>query len=262
MSVNSRPGEGQARRRFDLRRTGANRAEGWMEDDFHHFGVALGHDDGRIRTVEVWSERYPWQTCPGAAVPLQGLVGKPLVARASDIGAMIDMRLQCTHLFDLAGLTSAFIVAGAEHRAYEALVSDRVRHSAEPHYLTPVFGQGTAQLWRDGVQVVQWQLDGDCIIAPEVPPGQTLGKGFREWTQALDVEQAEFAFVLRRAILIAGGRTLDHDRFASAAQMQLPALCHTFQPAQRQQALRCVGSTRDYSRNPDGMLARSGNGRE
>ena len=37
---------GRLRRRIDLRREGDGAAVGWLEDDFHHFGVTIEHRDG------------------------------------------------------------------------------------------------------------------------------------------------------------------------------------------------------------------------
>jgi len=79
---------------IDLRIVDARRAVGWLEDDFHHFGVTIEHEGGRVVDVRMAAPRTPWSTCPGAAKPLQALLGKPLVARASDVGSLLDMRLQ------------------------------------------------------------------------------------------------------------------------------------------------------------------------
>ena len=39
-----------------------------LEDDFHHFRVTLRHDGNVVESVEAESIRWPWSTCPGAAV--------------------------------------------------------------------------------------------------------------------------------------------------------------------------------------------------
>ncbi len=116
---------GRYRRLIDLRRQDDRTAVGWMEDDFHHFGVTVVHDGGVVVDVRAMAVRYPWTTCPGATEPLKALVGKPLVSRSSDIGGLIDMRVQCTHLFDLAGLVLAHAARGGDHRRYEVTVLDR-----------------------------------------------------------------------------------------------------------------------------------------
>lgn len=243
---------GRLRRLIDLKRWDARRAVGWVEDDFHHFGVTVEHHDGRVTAVRVDTVRYPWATCCEVAAPLQQLCGQPLVGRASDIGALVEMRLQCTHVFDLTGLVLAHIVRGGERRRYEVLVDDfevlgwNGRH--------PQLGATRASLSQDGRPVMAWQVDRNCIIAPAEYAGQGLDTGFRAWTEAMATEPAEHATILRRAILVAGGRTVDHDLIASAAVAGQPALCHSFQPVRREQALRMLGSTRDYSETGQGML--------
>ncbi len=81
----------------------AERCEGEMEDDFHHFRIWLRHDGERI--VEMGGEalRFPWTTCGSGAVgqlsSLEGLSMKPLREQLSR-----EQRYrQCTHLYDLVG---------------------------------------------------------------------------------------------------------------------------------------------------------------
>jgi hypothetical protein len=196
--------------------------------------------------------RYPWATCAEVAAPLQQLVGQPLVARASAIGGLVDMRLQCTHVFDLTGLVLAQISRGSASRRYEVLVEDLEVLGWEDGH--PVFGATQASLRRDGAEAMHWHIDRNRIVAPPQYAGQALDAGFRAWTEAMELDPAEYATILRRAILVAGGRTVDHDLVASAAALHMPALCHSFQPVRREQALRMMGSTRDYAASSEGML--------
>ena len=240
---------------IDLRIVDARRAVGWLEDDFHHFGVTIEHEGGRVVDVRMAAPRTPWSTCPGAAKPLQALLGKPLVARASDVGSLLDMRLQCTHVFDLAGLVLAHVAnAGARQprRRYHVVVSDLPRHGAENSPAS--FSRGEAWLYHDGELVLYWQIDGDRITGPEQYAGRSQTYGFRAWTESMPVQEAEYATVLRRAIMVAGGRSISHDVFPTAASMGMHGLCHTYQPQQLEHALRNDGGMRDFSDRPQDLL--------
>src|SRR6185369_986263 len=70
--------EGAYRRRIRLVTTGLGEVEGGLEDDFHHFEVTIRCDDEQVTDVEGRARRWPWTTCPDAAVPLRQLEGMPL----------------------------------------------------------------------------------------------------------------------------------------------------------------------------------------
>jgi hypothetical protein len=240
---------------IDLRIVDAHTGVGWLEDDFHHFGVTITHDQGEVTGVRMAATRTPWITCPGAAEPLQALVGKPLVARATDVGALIEMRLQCTHVFDLTGLLLAHIAntdTRQPHRRYHVIVPDRERFGGIDHLSS--FGPGTATLLQDGETVMYWEVDGDMITGPEPYGGHSQSVGFRAWTEAMPLEEAEHASILRRFLLVAGGRTVLHDEYPTAASQHVPPVCHTYQPERSEQALRILGNTWDYSDRPGDLL--------
>ncbi|MVV48859.1 DUF2889 domain-containing protein [Pseudomonas sp. PB120] len=243
---------GCLRRLIVLRQVTPGQVVGWLEDDFHHFGVTIEHDGVCITAVRMAAPRPPWVTCSGAQAPLQALVGSPLINRASDIGALIDMRQQCTHVHDLTGLTLAHIKRGDCERRYEITVEDREVYAWNG--IHPTMGPTRARVLRDGEEVMCWQVDNGSITGPAPFTGQTLERGFRQWTESLDEEAAEQATLLRRAILVAGGRTIDHDLFHNAAEFGQPALCYSFQPERSHQALRSRGTTRDYAANAAEML--------
>ncbi|WP_075791013.1 DUF2889 domain-containing protein [Massilia putida] len=247
---------GRLRRLIDLENLDEGRAVGWVEDDFHHFGVAVEHDGTTVTAVRVDPVRYPWATCAQVGAPLQDLVGKPLVARASEIGTLVEMREQCTHVFDLAGLVLAQIRRAESRRRYEVVVDDLEILRWENG--RPQFGATEARLDLNGERVMAWQVDHNVIVGPQQFAGQALDTGFRAWTEAMDLPAAEYATILRRAILVAGGRAVDHDQVPSAGALKLPALCFSFQPQRREQAVRMVGSTRNYEASADGMLASLG----
>lgn len=236
---------GRLRRLIDLDPRMPDRVVAWVEDDFHHFGLTIHHDGHTITGVSGIAERAPWTTCLAAPLKLRGLIGRTLVRRASDIGTLIDMRDQCTHLFDLAGLAVAHAAQGRPHRRYEALVPDIAGADRARRGIT---------LSQDGVIVMEWSVVDRIIVAPERHAGHALEQGFRAWTESMDEEEAEHAFILRRAIMVASGRAIDLDRLDRADQTGMPAVCHTFQPENRMQGLRIVGATRNYEAGSAGML--------
>lgn len=251
-TVRIRPLEGPFRRAIALRRHGADVCFGWIEDDFHHFGVRIDHRDNIITHVRAQTKRAPWSSCSGAALPLRMLEGQPLQERASDIGTLIDMRLQCTHLFDLAGLVMALAWRGDASRDYRVEVPNRPvsydRGLASSHGATRV------RLWRDGLPAMAWDIDESEIVGPAPYAGHSLNQGFRAWTESMPVNEAEQAFVLRRAIMVATGRGIDLDRVENAAQAPLPPVCHTFR-GNLETALRRKASTRDFGTDPDALLS-------
>jgi hypothetical protein len=244
------------RRKIELRRWARDTVVVWMEDDFHHFGVTLVHDGGQVRDIRGEMVRYPWSTCPGAAHKLRELIGKPLVSRASDVGRLIEMRVHCTHFFDLAGLAMAHAAHGRDRRLYDVVVLDRdVIAATEKTGLPLKTGEGLAALWCDGQQVLRWHLDDQTIITPEASAGQSLQRGFREHTEAMEEEQAEYATILRRAVMVASGRLVDLLQFETAIELDSPPVCYSYQPERARIALHNHDSLRDYARSPEGMLA-------
>jgi hypothetical protein len=245
---------GRGHRQIDLKAWDEHTVVGWLEDDFHHFGVTVTHDDGVVTDVRMSSPRTPWATCGGAALPLRSLIGKPLIARSSDIGKLIEMRLQCTHVYDLTGLVLAHAAHGRTHRRYHVIADDREVLPHEGQRSLADFGPGHVELFCDGERVLCWDIDRDRIVAPAEAAGRPLQKGFREWTETMDEEQAEYATIVRRALLVIGGRSMNHDDFINADAMGQPALCHSFQPGQRERAWRHFGNTRNYEDTPEQML--------
>jgi hypothetical protein len=246
---------GHARRLIDLRRHDARTVVGWLEDDFHHFGVTIVHESGLIVDVRTAAVRFPFSACPGAADPLRKLIGAPVIARASDVGTLVEMRQQCTHLFDLAGLALAHVAAGREHRRYHATVTDRPIVAWEEGRRR-LLGAGRAELYCDAVLVLAWDVDRREITGPDAWAGQSLERSFRERTETMEVEPAEYATVLRRAVMVAGGRTLDPDLYANAGMRGRSGSCYTFQEERRNIAQRMYGSTLNYEQSSEGMLAR------
>ena len=197
------------RRLIDLRREPDGAGVGWLEDDFHHFGVTIEHADGIMTDV---------------------------------------------HMFDLAGLVMAHLASGRSHRRYEALIEDREIIAWEKGHRR-LLGNGSASLLRDGREVLFWQIDKRMIAGPGAWAGQPLVEGFRERTEAMPLDAAEAATVLRRAVMVAGGRTLDPDRYRTARDRGQSGVCYTFLEENRDAGIRVFGNTRNYERSDEGMLS-------
>ncbi len=241
-----------ARRAIDLRASG-NSVVAWLEDDFHHFGIAMHHDGDKVVAVEGQAARFPRDTCPGAVGILQEVVGMPLHQRSTALGQYTNMRMHCTHMYDLLGLAIAHAACGRKHRRYEAMVPDR--ESLDSAQLNSRIGGRTApQLYRDGELVMSWEVEGDLITGPAPYTGISIGRGFREWTETLDIDQAEAAHVLRRAALIALGRLIDLQALPPEGVKATAGACHSFQPEVVKHSSRMLATTRDYSDNPQGLL--------
>lgn len=243
------PFTGCYRRLIDLRTWDENTVVGWLEDDFHHFGVTLTHDGHVVTDVRVATVRYSWTTCPASREKLKSLIGKPLIRRCTDIGGQLDMRQQCTHLFDLAGLISAHAFHRRGHHRYHAAVHVIDGDKSKAGWLA-------AELLHDNGNVLSWELDKGVIMAPKCHAGHSMDKGFRTWTETLDEVTAERASVLRRAVFVALAKGF-RNSIESLSGSTTPAVCHSYQPENKTTALRDgnASSVRQFDTGPDGMLA-------
>jgi hypothetical protein len=220
-----------------------------MEDDFHHFGVRISYHESVVTHVAARVVRAPWSACPGAAARLSTLVGQALFSRDTQIGTVLAMRQNCTHLFDLAGLAIAAAARGPRLQVFEATVTDR---SPAPMPGRPHTGFCRATLKRNGAEILRWGVQHENIISG---PPRSLGRGFRAWIETLPEMEAQACAILRRAIDVSGGRSENLDRVAVAADLRLPPLCYSYQPATAAGARRMHGTTQDFSAGTAGMLA-------
>jgi hypothetical protein len=204
-----------------------------LEDDFHHFRVALEHASGRIVRVSGGAPRHPYTACAAAVGQLPLLAGTPLDAVASAINRVTDATGHCTHLLDLAGLATAAAARGAGRRQYDIDVPDRAG------------GRTRAQLSVDGRAALWWDIEHDRIVGPADWAGVSLREGFARRALATgSTDAAEAAIVLRRGATISMGRSTNLDLQIHARPT---GLCFAQQPARAPQALRIVGSTLDFS---------------
>ncbi len=237
---------------------------GALEDTAHHVRVKMRFEGARVREVQGEPVRLPWVTCPGAAEGLRSLVGAEATTALRELRRHYDPASHCTHFFDLAHLVlaqAARNLAGAAEpvRAYEAVVPAPQGVgvvAAGPHTELRGGGVTTAALFRNGVCVLQWQLEGSRIIGPDPFTGLGLREGFLQWCeQHLDDERAEAAYVLRRVAGMWMIANLAMDAFDNVAQTGLPqGTCFTAQPERMGRAARNVGSQRDYSAPSAPML--------
>ncbi len=219
-----------------------NMARAVVEDDFHHFRLVVRHSGGALTSVETESIRYPFSLCPDAGGRLQELVGVALTVRAADVFRRTDPRLQCTHQFDLAALAVA-AAARRTGRRYRVLVPD------------PVEQRTRATVWRDGAQVLSWNLEGYAVAAPLPFSGLELGKGFTDWvTRNLGADEAEAALVLRRAVFVSRGRRM-RDELDARQHAPSGGGCWVHQPGRAETAMREIGSWRDFAGHAEDLTA-------
>jgi hypothetical protein len=232
------------RRRIDVTTLGAGTVVADLEDDFHHFRVTLRHDGLKVVAIECESLRWPWATCPGAAVSLQALTDMPLSDRFTAAAAWADPKLNCTHQYDAACIAITHAATGRTHRRYDIEVP--LRNAA---------GDTRVRLWVDGALRLAWQLTWDGIVDPLPPFDAAPWKGgFMRWADAfLPPDDAECAIVLRRAADIGMGRAMDLDAVPHAEQLPtiMAGVCHTMQPGVIEHATRHVGSIRDFAAHPE-----------
>ncbi|MCU1456692.1 MAG: hypothetical protein JWL73_784 [Actinomycetia bacterium] len=219
------------RRAIVLETPGPGVVTGELEDDYHHFRVAVRHDGEHVTAVEGEAVRFPWSTCRGSELAVQALVGTALSPRAAVVGKAADAHAQCTHLFDLTGLAVAHAArADGGSRRYDVSVGKRIE------------GRAPATLWRDGAHVLALELDGDQFSGPPPFMGVSLRGGFFRWAdEHLDLEGAETAGILRRACDLC--RNIDlHPNDFTVVPMTLPEgtrpVCFTITPGRFETARR------------------------
>jgi hypothetical protein len=240
-------GGGVYRRRIDVH-CESEWARAELEDDFHHFGVAVRLDGDRVAEIRGVSQRYPWTTCPAASAALTAFVGGTITSSLPTLVRRTDPDRQCTHQLDLACLAIACAALGTPRRRFEASVPELQE------------GRTRVSLEVDGETCLVWSLEGMTIRAPEPFSGRRLGGGFADWVErSFDPERAIAAHVLRRATFIGFGRQYDFDamRDPVAFAAATGSRCHSFHPDVASHALRIVGSGRAFDDRPEALLTRS-----
>jgi hypothetical protein len=229
---------GTFRRRIRLIR-GERQVVAGIEDDFHAFKVVVTHDGQRVTDVAAEAVRYPLDTCPGAIEPLQALHGATLSADCRAIGGLADARMNCTHLFDLAGLAIAHACRDQVHRQYDVAIPDAHRNRTQ------------ASLFVDGSERLRLEMLADEIEAPAPFAGQNIGRGFSRWVLAnvADMELREALLVLHRGWFVSRGR--QHVEQIADLRGVWTAIgagaCYSHQPERKQTAVRLQNTIRDFT---------------
>jgi hypothetical protein len=231
------------RRRIELR-PGDGAVEAAMEDFIHHFGLRLHHDGTVITAVEVAPERVPWTTCPEGAAGLLRLEGVAL-AEVGDLDRWTGGRpAQCVHTTDLAVVAAAAARRGVD-RTYEIRVTGSFLERRR------------AVMDRDGENWADWTIEGERVLDDPRFVGLTLDRpGFSAWVAehlGAGSDEAEAAFVLRRASIIALGRGIDMDAWTHPDDAR-PAdeSCHTYRTDVVPVSLRNAGSGRANDADGEG----------
>lgn len=211
-----------------------------VEDDYHHFRVSVRAESGRVSAVSSEALRNPNTLCSSAGLRLSEIIGMPLSAASWAVARVADPSQQCTHQFDLAGLAVAALAQQRPRRLYEAVIPDRVS------------GCTTASLRRDGEDILTWDLRDQTVIGPEPYCGRSVGAGFSAFTQSLPLEEAEAALVLRRAVFISQGRSVNLDN----PDLRGPVGgCWAWQPERMGTLKRLPESRRDFTGRADELGA-------
>ncbi len=221
----------------------AGEVRGAVEDDFHHFRVAVLHDGESVVKVVSHAYRTPYSLCGDAGARLAELVGVPLVRELTALTMRVDARAQCTHQFDLACLAVALAARGESERTYHAVVHD----SRDDRCL--------ATLDRDGRRVMEWSMKGEEILGPAPYGGRSIGSGFTGFvSRELRADEAEAALVLRRAVFITSGRGIAQWS-DSLEHATLTGGCWVQQPERHRRALRNKGTTLDFTERVDQLTS-------
>lgn len=213
----------------------ANETRVALEDDFHHFRVAVHHDGTRVTAVSSESPRTPYSLCPAAGAQLQELVGMLLTTDLPSVIRHTDARLQCTHQYDLAAIGITAAARGTTSRRYDITIPDAVA------------GNLLARLQRDGDTILEWGITDYAITSPQAFAGRGLGAGFTEWVdRTLPDDAAEAALVLRRGVFISRGRGMA--AYLDAQPTATPqGGCWVKQAGNAERARREIGSTLDFT---------------
>ena len=211
-----------------------------LEDDQHHFSVTLNHDGDTILSAAAETIRYPWTTCRGAGAYLLAMLrNQSLYTVAS--GLADNSRLHCTHMFDLAVHAAAHAQDHADS-VFDIVVPDRENNRTRP------------EVYLNGECVLTWEQQGDTIISPGPFEGLNL-RQLSRWIDDIPAPLREPVQIMRRALMVAGGRTIDVSTLTRADNFEnLKGACYTYQPAHLDSALRMQDSYFDFSTTPEALL--------
>lgn len=230
-------------RRATIVSVSENQVSAEMEDDFHHFRITLQHDGVLVTGIVGESIRFPWTTCGRESeMKIQDLKGCRLESLYQQLSS--EQRFtHCTHLFDLVQLAISHATKAPHIQLYQAAIT-----------LAPGRGPVRAELKRDGKVLFQWDIEHGSITSPGACSGIRID-GLKAWAHAQQpAELTEAILVLQRAIHVSMGKIFDWSSAKTAAEMNLPPSCYTFQPATASRSNRVPDNIRDYTHSAGQML--------
>lgn len=233
---------GHYRRRVIIRADESGAAAA-IEDDAHRFEVEIAHDTTHVIAVRVDAVRYPYSICPGAVPVLQCLVGLPLTTDVTAPSRAVAANLCCTHQFDTAALAMAQSARGPGRRVYDAAV--RMEGGAK-----------IATIRRDGEAVLDWRVEDYRVTSKDAADGMSIRTILRD-LHGTDENFVEAIFVMRRALLVAPGRTRPPSAHFEPWQMldRMAGACHAFQPENAPKGQFINTHFRDFQNSPELLLA-------
>ena len=232
-------GSGIYRREINVK-TWPGIAIGEIVDDFHHFRTEIHHDGKVVKEVIAEVVRAPWSTCPETINTIKVLKGMPLKPSLRSAGQYTPIKNQCTHMFDAAALTIARLARGLGDVVYTISIADRDHKN-----------RTSAEVKRDGKELITFKLDNNKIISPPQFLGQKVtGGGLADWAEVtLDADILEATLLCQRACLISQGRAINLESFTCAEEVPSGPIgaCYTFTNGTIERAVRIVGSVRDLT---------------
>lgn len=217
-----------------------------LEDDHHHFQVSIACDGRQVTGATGKAIRFPWSLCPRAAGELARLVGTPLAPDPTGILDHGDIRQQCTHMFDLAGLAIAALGRGSPgYRRYDMQVLEVDGDLWE------------AQLRRDDGFELNWSARLGELSEPAEVAGRSLKGPFSSWARThFPGDEFEAALALRRTIFVGKFRHRhDLDQRETAIDSGNMGGCFVLQPQRAAKARRNKGATISFPLDGPGPLA-------
>lgn len=238
-------GTGIFRRRIRLVSTG-NQVQADLEDCNHAFRLTLLHDGQQVTGITAEPIRFPFNTCPGALVNLQGFIGCALSASIPEIRQFVRPEQNCTHLYDLATLALAHVAHGRTVRQYDVAIPDE-RDGVLP-----------AEVSCDGLLQHSWQIRQREIIFPPHLAGKPIMKGFYQWATAEFAGDAlEAAEVLQRGYFVSHTRRLDLKSSVGRPAFgdRMPeGSCYSYNRGVVEHAFQACDNVRDFTDTPELLL--------
>lgn len=214
---------------------------GELEDTMHALRCTIRHNNERIVAVIPEFTRLPMDTCFGAGLPLQALVGLPLATPQSWFYAEGRPRQNCTHLYDLAWWMIAHAARQESIRDYQIVIPDMADGRS-----------GSATLMRDRRPILEWVIRDGFIVGPKLFAGREILRGFAGWAMAtLEGDVLEAALLLQKGYFVSRSRrSVPPPGPIADQEIATKGVCWTFSSPRFDVAIR-GSSQRDFSDDRD-----------